>query len=124
LPVKQASNINTLVLAMVGDAVETLYVRTELTLRADFKAGELHRQTSAVVNANAQAQLMERLLPLLNPDERAVYIRARNSKSNNVPKNTELSDYKKATGFEAVLGFLYLTGQNGRLAELLQDNFE
>ena len=115
-----ASAMNALVLAFVGDAVYTLYMRGELSLSSTAKAGELHRRAAAEINAGKQARNMEALLPHLSEAETAVYKRARNSKTSRAAKNMDVIDYRKATGLEAVIGYLYLSGQDERLRELCQ----
>lgn len=118
---KQARSLNGLVLAYVGDAVQSLIVRTKLATEHDFKAGELHKLTSQTVNARAQADMAEHLLAqnLLTEDEKDVFMRARNGKSHHKAKNAAGSDYRKASGLEAVIGYLYLIGNYGRIEELL-----
>lgn len=117
---KEALALNPLALAYVGDAVQSLYVRHRLVAEHDFKAGELHKLTSALVNAKEQAILAEKLLAVLTETERSVYLRGRNGKSHHKAKNQTGADYRKATGLEAVLGYLYLTGKFERLAQLLE----
>jgi ribonuclease-3 family protein len=111
--------MSAIVLAFIGDAVETLCVRTDAALSADYKVGELQRRTAETVNARAQSIKSAELFPKLNEDERAVYMRARNGRTRTAAKNAELSEYKKATAYEAVLGFLYITGQRERICALL-----
>lgn len=115
----QAREMNPVVLAYVGDAVESLYVRTALSTSSSAKAHALHVAASKIVNATAQARRIEKILPLLEEEERDIYRRAKNSKINSSAKNAELMDYKSATGLEAVYGYLYLTGDTARLKELL-----
>lgn len=117
---KEALALNPLALAYVGDAVQSLYVRHRLVAEHDFKAGELHKLTSALVNAKEQAILAEKLLDVLTETERSVYLRGRNGKSHHKAKNQTGADYRKATGLEAVFGYLYLTGKFERLAQLLE----
>lgn len=116
---REAYLANPLVLAYVGDAVQQLFVRTGLVMSTGFKAGELHKLTVKEVNAVTQAQKADIILPRLNEREADVYRRARNSKVNTAAKNAPLADYKKACGFEAVLGYLFLSGSHERLLELL-----
>lgn len=116
---KIAKAYNPIVLAFVGDAVHTLIVRHDLTLNSDAKAGDLHRTASKTVSAVAQSKLADLLIPLLTEEEKDIYMRARNAHTHSSAKNADLADYKKASGLEAVLGFLYLTGQNERLFQLL-----
>ena len=116
---KQAREMNPVVLAYVGDAVESLYTRTALSASSDAKAHALHVRASKIVNATAQARRAEKILSLLREEEHDIFSRARNSKINSSAKNAELSDYKIATGLEAVYGYLYLTGDTDRLREIL-----
>ena len=105
-------------LAFVGDGVYELFVRTQLTLKGG-KANLLSRETVARVNAAAQAKSLEKIMPVLNEDEKAVVRRAHNARQN-PPKHADPRDYHDATALEAVLGYLYLTGQKERLNELLR----
>ena len=116
---KEAQNLNPLVLAYVGDAVQSLFVRQKLAFEHDSKAGELHKMASGEVNAAKQAQLAERLFDLLTDEEKSVFLRGRNGKSHHKAKNQSGADYRKATGLEAVFGYLYLIGNQQRLLELL-----
>jgi len=115
---QQAKNVNSLVLAYVGDAVHSLFVREKL-VSTHLKAGDLHKIASNEVNAHAQSQLAENLLEQLTEEERDVFMRGRNSKNTHVAKNQTQRDYKLATGLEAVLGYLYLTGDLERIKYLL-----
>ena len=112
--------MNPLVLAFVGDGVETLYVRAKVALSGDEKAHALHKKASAEVNAHAQSEQAERVLPYLTEEERDVFLRARNSKSKHHAKNFSVTDYRRASGLEAVIGYLYLIGETERLKELFE----
>ena len=112
--------MNPLVLAFVGDGVETLRVRTRLALSSDAKTNALHRLASGEVNAHAQSEQAERVLPHLTEEENEIFLRARNSKSHHHAKNYSVGDYRRASGLEAVIGYLYLTGQTERLEELFE----
>lgn len=116
---KQARELNPLVLAYIGDSVQMLYVRTRTALETGCKAGVLHKAVSQEVKAHSQAVAAERILPLLTADEEGVYRRAKNSHTNNIAKNATSTDYRKASGFEALIGYLYLSGQRERLKELV-----
>ncbi len=118
----EAAALNPLVLAFVGDSVQQLYVRTKLALGCDKKAGELHKLAVKEVKAEAQAEIVEKLLPIFTPEETDIFKRTRNTHYNTSAKNASIGDYKKASGFEAVLGYLYLTGKHERLEELLKIN--
>lgn len=115
----EAKQLNALVLAYVGDAVQSLYVREKLVHEHDLKAGGLHVLASDVVNAHAQMLLAESVFDSLTDDEKAVFLRARNSKSHHKAKNQSGDDYKKASALEAVLGYLYLTGNAERIKQIL-----
>lgn len=114
-----AKQLNALVLAFVGDSVQTLYVRTKLASSSRGKSGGLHILVSREICATAQAVTVEKLLGEFTDDEADIYKRARNSKSKSPAKNADIIDYHKASGFEAVIGYLYLTGQHERLTYLL-----
>ncbi len=116
---QKANNLNPIVLAFVGDAVYSLYVRKRLTFESDFKTGELNKLATSEVNATAQSEFVKEITPLLNEEELSVFKRARNAKKTTKAKHASISDYNSATGFEAVLGYLYLTGQNERLDLIL-----
>ena len=124
LSAKEAQQLNSLVLAYVGDAVQSLYVRQDLATKHDLKAGELHKLASKVVNAHNQALLADKLFDTLTEEEKSVFLRGRNGKSHHKAKNQTGADYRKATGFEAVIGYLYLTGNDARIAELLGESNE
>jgi ribonuclease-3 family protein len=121
IEIKNGRAMNALVLAFIGDAFLTLWVRTDFAAASTKKAGELHKRTSEVINARNQARLADAIFPLLNEEENAVYMRGRNGKSKNSAKNADIFEYKKATALEAVLGFLYITGQTERIGELLKE---
>jgi len=112
--------MNPLVLAFIGDAVETLHVRTRLALTDTSKSHALHLKTSQEVNARAQSDSAAKVLPYLTEEEQAVYRRARNSKSHHHAKNYSVVDYRRASGLEAVLGYLYLAGEEERLEEIFE----
>ncbi|MCH5152370.1 MAG: Mini-ribonuclease 3 [Clostridiales bacterium] len=117
---KEALYMNALTLAYVGDAVHSLYVRNGLALLADYKIDAMHRATSNVVKAETQAKLADKLFDSFTEAEQSVYLRGRNSSTHHRAKNQTAADYRKATGFEAVLGYLYLTGQTERLKYILE----
>ncbi len=109
-----------LTLAYIGDAVYEVIIRTVVVERANRAANELHKRTVIFVQAGTQAAMIEALLEELTEDEEAVYKRGRNAKSYTVPKNASIQNYRKATGFEALVGYLYLTGQTGRMLYLVK----
>ena len=117
---KEALTMNALTLAYVGDAVHTMYVREKLVRDGDKKIDVLHSLCSDKVKAATQARLAESLFDTMTEEEQSVYLRGRNSSTHHRAKNQTGSDYRKATGFEAVLGYLYLTGQGERLNYILK----
>lgn len=117
---RELSQLNPLVLSFIGDSVQTLYVRTKLGLNVMQKTGTLHNLTCKEINAVSQSEAMIRLLPFLSEEEMDVYKRARNSKTGTVAKSATSTEYHIASGFEAIIGYLYLLKQNERLNELLE----
>ncbi len=114
----RARQMSPVVLAFVGDAVYTLYVRQSLALSAGYKTGELNRRASEVVSAHGQSGDLERILPKLTEEEEAVYHRGRNAKKATKSKHATVGEYARSTGLEAVVGYLYLTGQSERIVQL------
>ena len=112
---KEILELNPLVLAFVGDSVQQLMVRTKLSCTSTAKAGELHKLQSAQIKASAQAKYMDDIMSALSEDEIAVFKRARNTHMNTMAKHASVADYKKASGFEAVIGYLYLLGEKAIL---------
>lgn len=115
---QEVKRLGVLALAHVGDAVFELLVRGKLCADGPAAVAQLHRRTVAQVNAAAQAEDMKKLLPLLTPEETALYKRGRNTKVNSVPHHADLGQYHAATGMEALFGWLYLLGRTERIAEL------
>lgn len=113
-----------LTLAYIGDAVYDLVVRSMVVLKANKSANDLHKTTVEFVKAKAQASIIEMLMDELNEDEKSYYRRGKNSKPYSTAKNASISDYHKATGFEALMGYLYLTGQTERMLYLMKKGIE
>lgn len=120
LPPCAAQTLPALALAYVGDTVYDLYVRTMLVRRGPMGAHALHLAASELVCAAGQAAALRRIEPLLSDQERAVYHRGRNAHSGTVPRHASVADYRVATGLEALVGYLYLTGADGRLGALMR----
>ncbi len=118
------NSINPIVLAFVGDAVYSLYIRSELAVDNDSKTGVLNKLATSKVKATAQADLIERILPILSEEESAVFKRARNAKKHAKSKSASVAEYNLSTGFEAVLGYLYLSGNLDRINYLLKKGNE
>jgi ribonuclease-3 family protein len=120
---KEAELKNPLTLAFIGDTVWDLLVRRKL-LETSARVNALHRQATAMVNAGAQARALERLGPLLSPAEQAVVRRGTNAHCGHAtPRNQDPVDYRRATGLEALLGWLYLCGRQERITELFCEAF-
>ncbi len=112
------NEIGMLGLAHIGDGVYELLTRTMLCTGGNKKVTDLHKKTVAIVNAPAQAEAAERLLPLLTEQEACIYKRGRNTKVNSVPHKANIAQYHAATGLEALFGWLYLQGKTQRINEL------
>ena len=109
-----------LTLAYIGDGVYELIIRTVLVKRGNRPVNQLHKQASSLVKAAAQSAMMETLEPLLTEEEKSVYKRGRNAHSPTMAKHATMADYRRATGFEALLGYLYLKEDFARLVELVR----
>ena len=110
-----------LTLAYIGDGIFDLVIRSIVVGRGNTRANELHHRTSHIVKAHTQAEMAEKLLPVLTETENDIYRRGRNAKSPTMEKNATMSDYRKATGFEALMGYLYLTDQFERIVSLVKE---
>ncbi len=119
LPEREARIMNPQVLAFVGDAVHSLYIRHWVVLNSQDKVKDLHSHVTDYVKATGQSAFIDRLLPLLNENEMSVFKRGRNYKTISTAKNASVIDYRRATGLEAVFGYLYLSNQRDRLQEFL-----
>ncbi len=113
-----------LTLAYIGDAVYELVIRSVVVERANRSANDLHKLSVQYVKAQTQARMAEALSGILTEEELAVYKRGRNAKSMTTAKNATVGDYRKATGFEALMGFLYLSGQTERMLMLIWQGIE
>ncbi len=109
-----------LTLAYIGDAVYDLIIRTLVVNKGNQQVQKLHKETITMVQASAQARMITALNDQLSEEEHAVYKRGRNAKSASPAKNQSISDYHKATGFEALLGYLYLKKDWKRMLELIR----
>ena len=118
---ERAKKLSPVVLAFVGDAAYSLYVREGLVLSSDYKTGALQRLSSARVSAKGQAALVSEIEEKLTDEEREIFLRGRNAKKPTRSKNASVAEYNVSTGFEAVIGFLYLSGDYQRIDELLAD---
>ena len=109
-----------LTLAYIGDAIFELIVRTVLVERKNTQAEKLHKAATKIVKAETQALLIEALKDELTDEEMAVYKRGRNAKAVTRAKNATMSEYRRATGFEALMGYLYLKGDMERMIKLIR----
>lgn len=113
---QEAKNLNPLVLAFVGDAIYEVFIRAYIVNEnRNMHVHKLHVKAVSFVKAHAQSEFIKELLEDLNEEEISIYKRGRNAKSGTVPKNADLCEYRAATGFEALFGYLYLTEQNDRI---------
>lgn len=117
---KEARNLSPQVLAFVGDGVYSMYIRHKIVINEKLSGKELHSRVINFVKASGQSNFISRLLPLLSEEELHVFKRARNHKTSSQSKNADIVDYKRATGLEALLGYLYLSGKIDRLNEILK----
>ncbi|KGN02718.1 Mini-ribonuclease 3 [Clostridium novyi A str. 4570] len=118
--INEAVQLNPLVLAFVGDAIYEVFVRRYLVEQNhDMSAHKLHVKAVSYVKAHSQSEIMKQIKEALTEEEERIFKRGRNAKSGTVPKNADVREYRMATGFEALMGFLYLTNQLDRLNELM-----
>lgn len=113
-------NYSPLTLAYIGDAVYELVIRTMVVDEANRSVNKLHKESAALVKADAQARMIMALADELDENEMVVYKRGRNAKSYTKAKNATYSDYRNATGFEALMGYLYLSEKSDRMIELIK----
>ena len=109
-----------LTLAYIGDAIYELVIRTILVEKGNTQVNKLHKRASRLVKASAQSAMIEKLKPYLTEEEMGLFKRGRNAKAATMAKNATMSDYRRATGFEALMGYLYLTEQWERMLELMK----
>ncbi len=121
ITIQKVREMSALVLAYIGDAVHSLYSREKYALSTTYKPNKLHILVSNEVKAKAQAEKLEKIFESLSQEEKDIFMRARNTHVNTIAKNASKGEYLEATGFEALIGYLYLTGQNERLKEILEN---
>jgi len=114
------NNMAPLVLAYIGDAVYEVFIRTLLVSEGNIPVHKLHKRSVEYVKAKAQSDIIHRIMEKLTPEELDVVRRGRNAKSGTIPKNADVTEYKFATGFESLIGYLYLKKDNKRLMEILK----
>lgn len=120
IPKVDIKTYSPLALAYIGDAVYDLIVRTMIVSAGNMQVKKYHRTVSEIVKAKAQAGMIEVLEPHLTKEEESVYKRGRNATSYTKAKNASMIEYRRATGFEALLGYLYLQEEYTRVIDLVQ----
>ncbi len=109
-----------LTLAYIGDGIYDLVIRTLMVRHGNCQPNKLHKRTSALVKAASQAEMIDKIQDSLTEEELSVYRRGRNAKSYTMAKNATMKDYRKATGFEALMGYLYLKEETERMIALIK----
>ena len=109
-------------LAYIGDAVYDLYIRLYLVSKNNGKTGYIHKQATKFVSAKAQSYIIDNIYNDFSEDEIEVFKRGRNHNIDNIKKNVDITEYKKATGFECIIGYLYLNNFTLRLEELIKSS--
>lgn len=117
---ERARQLSPVTLAFVGDAVYSLYVRQKVVEEGDCKLIDLQKRTSAAVSAKGQSELLAAVESRFTEEEAEIFHRGRNAKKSTKSKNASVADYNRSTGFEAVLGFLYLSGQYDRISQIIE----
>lgn len=110
--------------AYVGDAVYELYIRTHLINETQLKPHKLHIESIKYVKAEAQAQILKKMMDNLNEEEKDIVRRTRNTENHHLPKNANPEDYMYATAFEGLIGYLYLCKRDERLTDILNKCIE
>ena len=118
--IEEVNQMSPLTWAYVGDCVYELYIRTKLVDTTKLKPHELHIKSVKYVKAKAQAETLKKLETILTEEEKEIVRRGRNTQTHHIAKNASMHDYKYATAFEALIGYLYLTKQDDRLFEIMK----
>ena len=121
---KEIKNYSLLSLAFLGDSVHSLYIRNRLITCANFKVKDLHSKTTKFVKAKSQSFVLENIELLLQDEEKRIVNSAKNAKTNNIAKNSSVKEYKFATAFESLLGYLALNKNYERLNYILNLSYE
>lgn len=116
---QRINNLNPLTWAYIGDAVYELYIREKLIENTSLKPHKLHLETVKKVKASAQSDILNRIQEKLYEEEQEIIRRTRNTKNHHLPKNASVKEYMYSTAFEGLIGYLYLTGKQDRLKEIL-----
>ena len=119
-PEKRVNEVSPLTWAYIGDAVYELHIRENLVNKTKLKPHKLHLESIKYVKASAQARILHEIEEDLTEEEKEIVRRTRNTKNHHLPKHTEVNEYRYATAFEGLIGYLYLTKQEERLKEILK----
>lgn len=121
----EAKLLNPLQLAFIGDGIYEIFIRNHiLASNSELSVHKMHKKAINYVKAKSQAEIIHKLEETLTEDESYIYKRGRNAKSGTIPKNAEVRDYRMATGFEALVGYLYLVGDKDRLEYMFTSSVE
>ena len=115
-----AKTYSPLALAYIGDSMYDLIIKSLVINHGNKQVNKMHKETSSLVQAATQSLMMRKLQDILTDEERAVYKRGRNAKSVSPAKNQSVTDYRRATGFEALIGYLYLKKEYQRMLDLVK----
>jgi len=115
----ELAEMNPTQLAYVGDAIYEAFVRTYLVIKFKEPMRKLHKRSVDHVRAGSQSEALQIVIPILSEDELYIVKRGRNTKSANIPANADMIEYRRATAFESLLGYLYLSGRYERLFEIM-----
>ena len=122
--IPEINTLSPLTLAFLGDSVYEMFVRTKILALGNRPANELHKIAVGYVKAKAQAIAAHKIFEILTEEEIDIYKRGRNTNIHTVPKNADMADYRHATALEALVGYLYLKGDEARLYEILNIAFD
>ena len=118
--IEEVNQMSPLTWAYIGDSVYELYIRTNLVDTTNLKPHKLHIESIGYVKAKAQADILKKLEPILTEEEKDSVRRGRNTQTHHIAKNASVQDYMYSTAFEALIGYLYLSGQEERLFAILK----
>ncbi|MDO5382276.1 MAG: ribonuclease III domain-containing protein [Eubacteriales bacterium] len=116
--------LSPLVLAYIGDSIYDLVIKTYIVTEGNTQVNKMNKKASSIVKAETQSRIIGFLEPMLSEEEESIYKRGRNAKSYTSAKNASISDYRRATGFEALMGYLYLDGKYNRMTELIKTGLD
>lgn len=121
---KEVKSYSMLSLAFLGDGVHSLFVRSQIVNDKTFKVKELHSKTTKFVKASSQSLVLDKIMDILTEEELQIVKSSRNAKTNNIAKHSTIKDYKNATAFESLIGFLALTNNFERLNLILKSSYD